>query len=83
MVASSAVAGLSGGNGLLQVSLAAIGCCRAVWRQVLAAAGLSGGCYTRPSFNGAAALKSFFLSSSFLFSSCLVLNKNKNIIELQ
>ena len=27
----------------LQVSLAAIGCCRAVWRQVLAAAGLSGG----------------------------------------
>ena len=27
----------------LQVSLAAIGCCRAVWRQVLAAADLSGG----------------------------------------
>ena len=44
----------------LQVSLAAIGCCRAVWWPVLAAAGLSGGNWllqgrcTSPSFNGAA-----------------------------
>ena len=66
------VAGLSGGSWLLQGRLAAIGCCRAV----------QGRC-TRPSFNGAAALKCFFLSSSFLFSSCLVLNKNKNDTELQ
>ena len=37
----SQVAGPSGGKFWpLQVSLAAIGCCRAVWRQVLAAAGL-------------------------------------------
>ena len=49
---------------------------------VAAAAGLSGGnCLlqgrcTSPSFNGAA-VKYFLLSSSLLFSSCLVLNKNK------
>ena len=60
MVASLAVAGLSGGNWLLQGKFSPL--------QV---------CCTRPSFNGAAALKCFFLSSSFLFSSCLVLNKNK------
>ena len=67
----------------LQVYLAAsFGHCRAVWRQVLAAAGLSGGNWllqgrcTSPSFNGAA-VKYFLLSSSLLFSSCLVLNKNK------
>ena len=48
----------------------------------LAAAGLSGGNWllqgrcTSPSFNGAA-VKYFLLSSSLLFSSCLVLNKNK------
>ena len=43
----------------------------------LAAAGPLQCRYTRPPFNGAAALKCFFLSSSFLFSSCVVLNKNK------
>ena len=48
-----------------------------------AAAGPLQGRYTRPSFNGAAAVKCFFLSSSFLFSSCVASNKNKNIIELQ
>ena len=72
----------------LQVSLAAIGCCRAVWRQVLAAAGLSGGNWllqgrcTSPSFNGAA-VKYFLLSLSLLFSSSIVPNKNKNNTELQ
>ena len=72
----------------LQVSLAAIGRCRAVWRQVLAAAGLSGGNWllqgrcTSPSFNGAA-VKYFLLSSSLLFSSSMVSNKNKNNTELQ
>ena len=67
-----------GGVGRASATICA-GCsgrCRSLWRQ-LAAAGPLWGCYTRPSFNGAAALKSFFLSSSFLFSSCLVLNKNK------
>ena len=64
----------NGGGGLtLQVRLAAS----------LAAAGPLQCRYTRPPFNGAAALKCFFLSSSFLFSSCLVLNKNKNDTELQ
>ena len=78
-----AAAGPSGGRFWpLQVSLAAIGCCKAMWRQLAAAGPLQGRC-TRPSFNGAAALKCFFLSSSFLFSSCLVLNKNKNDTELQ
>ena len=73
---------------LLQVSLAAIGCCRAVWWPVLAAAGLSGGNWllqgrcTSPSFNGAA-VKYFLLSSSLLFSSSMVSNKNKNNTELQ
>ena len=43
----------------------------------MAAAGLLQCRYTCPPFNGAAALKCFFLSSSFLFSSCVVLNKNK------
>ena len=46
----------------------------------LAAAGPLQGRYTRPPFNGAAAVKCFFLSSSFLSSAS---NKNKNIIELQ
>ena len=49
----------------------------------MAAAGRLQGRYTRPSSNGAAAVKCFFLSSSFLFSSCVASNKNKNIIELQ
>ena len=58
----------NGGGGLtLQVRLAAS----------LAAAGPLQCRYTRPAFNGAAALKCFFLSSSFLLSSCVVLNKNK------
>ena len=58
----------NGGGGLtLQVRLAAS----------LAAAGPLQCRYTRPPFNGAAAVKCFFLSSSFLFSSCVVLNKNK------
>ena len=69
----SQAAGPSGGNWLLQGCLAAS----------LAAAGLLQCRYTCPPFNGAAALKCFFLSSSFLFSSCLVLNKNKNDTELQ
>ena len=51
------VAGLSGGSWLLQGRLAAIGCCRAVWRRVLAAAGPLQGRCTRPSFNGAAVLE--------------------------
>ena len=73
-----------GGVGRASATICA-GCsgrCRSLWRQ-LSAAGPLWGCYTRPSFDGAAALKSFFLSSSFLFSSCLVLNKNKNDTELQ
>ena len=44
LAASLATAGPFGGKFWpLQVSLAAIVCCRAVWWQVLAAAGLSGG----------------------------------------
>ena len=85
----SQVAGPSGGKFWpLQVSLAAVGFCRAVWRQVLAAAGLSGGNWllqgrcTSPSFNGAA-VKYFLLSSSLLFSSSMVSNENKNNTELQ
>ena len=68
----------SGGGGLaaaglaLQACLAATGRCRAA----------AGPLYSPP-FNGAAAVKCFFLSSSFLFSSCVASNKNKNIIELQ
>ena len=61
-------------------------CCKSVWRQVLQVwrqVWPLQGRYTRPSFNGAAAVKCFFLSSSFLFSSCVASNKNKNIIELQ
>ena len=54
----------NGGGGLAAASLSGgkSGRCRA-------AAGPLQGRYTRPSFNGAAAVKCFFLSSSFLFSS--------------
>ena len=68
----------SGGGGLaaaglaLQVCLAATGRCRAA----------AGPLYSPP-FNGAAAVKCFLLSSSLLFSSCMVSNKNKNNTELQ
>ena len=88
--AAAAAAGLFGGKFWpLQGRLAAsFGRCRSLWRQ-LAAAGLSGGkvwplqvCCTRPSFNGAA-VKYFLLSSSLLFSSSIVPNKNKNNTELQ
>ena len=77
--AAAAAAGPSGGK---------FGRCRSIWRQVLAAAGLSGGNWllqgrcTSPSFNGAA-VKYFLLSSSLLFSSSVVSNKNKNNTELQ
>ena len=80
----SDAASLSGGK---------FGRCRSVWRQVwplqgclaasLAAAGPLQCRYTRPPFNGAAAVKCFLLSSSLLFSSCMASNKNKNNTELQ
>ena len=66
-----------------QASATLLAGCRAVWRQVLAAAGLSGGNWllqgrcTGPSFNGAA-VKYFLLSSSILFSSSMVSNKDRN-----
>ena len=69
----------NGGGGLAAAGLTLQVCLAAS----LAAAGPLQGRYTRPSFNGAAAVKCFFLSSSFLFSSCVASNKNKNIIELQ
>ena len=49
----------------------------------LAAAGPLQCRYARPPFNGAAAVNCFLLSSSLLFSSCMVSNKNKNNTELQ
>ena len=69
----------NGGGGMAAAGLALQVCLAAS----LAAAGPLQGRYTRPLFNGAAAVKCFFLSSSFLFSSCVASNKNKNIIELQ
>ena len=77
---ASCPAGLAAAGLVLQVCLAAS---LASLAASLAAAGPLQGRYTRPSFNGAAAVKCFFLSSSFLFSSCVASNKNKNIIELQ
>ena len=48
LAASLAAAGPSGGK---------FGRCRSIWRQVLAPAGPLQGRYTRPSFNGAAAVE--------------------------
>ena len=73
---ASCPAGLAAAGLVLQVCLAASLTSLAA---SLAAAGPLQGRYTRPSFNGAAAVKCFFLSSSFLFSSCVASNKNKNI----
>ena len=57
-----------------QTSAALFAGCRAVWRQIWPLQ-----CrYARPPFNGAAAVGCFLLSSSLLFSSCLVSNKNRN-----
>ena len=38
--------------------------------------------YACPPFNGAAAVNCFLLSSSLLFSSCMVSNKNRNNTEI-
>ena len=43
----------------------------------------AGPLHSPPPFNGAAAVKCFLLSSSLLFSSCMVSNENKNNTELQ
>ena len=48
----------------------------------LAAAGPLQCRYARPPFNGAAAVGCFLLSSSLLFSSCMVSNKNRNNTEI-
>ena len=61
---ASCPAGLAAAGLVLQVCLAAS---LASLAASLAAAGPLQGRYTRPSFNGAAAVKCFFLSSSFLF----------------
>ena len=61
-----------------QTSAALFAGCRAVWRQIWPLQ-----CrYARPPFNGAAAVGCFLLSSSLLFSSCMVSNKNRNNTEI-
>ena len=86
------VAGLSGGKfWSLQVSLAAIGCCRAVWRQ-LAAAGPCKAVALAPLLMVlllwnilSAIFKLCCFSSDSLqvaVSSCVVSNKNRNNAEL-